>query len=172
MVTETSVSSSRSGRMVSRSALALGAVTGRSPASFEQLGSRAVETPADCMTWHQAPRCPCGSELGALLSVLKEVWLFRSWWGVHQSTAAASYPRCLHWPGGDPQSKLEGIAEGAVAEGEGVVDRQRCQPDGGCPGCTTEQTRLVLLSAAKRPPLVIMKGCQGTQAAGGWRRQP
>ena len=29
-------------------------VTGRSPASFEQLGSSEVRTRADCMTWHQA----------------------------------------------------------------------------------------------------------------------
>ena len=31
-------------------------MTGLDPASFEQLGSSEVGTPADCMTWHEVPQ--------------------------------------------------------------------------------------------------------------------
>ena len=38
------------------SARAAAVVTGCAPATFEQIGSSEVGTPADCMNWHQAPQ--------------------------------------------------------------------------------------------------------------------
>ena len=38
------------------SALSPAEVTGFDPATFKQVGSNEVGTPADCMTWHQVPK--------------------------------------------------------------------------------------------------------------------
>ena len=44
--------------------------------------------------------------------------------------------------GGQGQPKLEGVAERAVAERQGVVDGQGCEPDGGGSGGAAQQTGL------------------------------
>ena len=52
-VTETSECRRRPWRTQRMSALSPAEVTGLDPATFEQLGSSEVGTPADSMTWHQ-----------------------------------------------------------------------------------------------------------------------
>ena len=68
--------------------------------------------------------------------------------------------------GGQGQPKLEGVAERAVAERQGVVDGQGCEPDGGGSGGAAQQTCFVLLCALQRATPIMERG-KRPQAAGG-----
>jgi hypothetical protein len=60
--------------------------------------------------------------------------------------------------GGEPQPKLERIAERTIAESQSVMNWQRGEPDRRGPGCATEETRLVLLCALQRAAAVVESG--------------
>ena len=53
--------------------------------------------------------------------------------------------RRMHGAGGQPQSKLECVAERTVAESQYSTDGQRGEPDRRRPGITAEYPSLVLL---------------------------
>ena len=65
------------------SARAPAVVTGCAPATFEQFSSSEVGTPADCMTWHQAPQ--------------------RMWWRTDRAAASwGHFWACWKKSGSDP----------------------------------------------------------------------
>ena len=127
-------------------------VAGFAAATFEQFGSSEIGTPADCMTWHQAPQrilwraeraaAICGTFGREARSLCR-----KTQGQVHQGLAATTHPWCLERPGGQTQPNLEYIAERTVAESESVVDGQGGELDGGCFGGAAQQSGFVLLCA-------------------------
>jgi hypothetical protein len=51
---------------------------------------------------HTVARSPCDGKLGALLSVLEEIWCSGSRGGVHKDPTATTYIGCTYGPGGEP----------------------------------------------------------------------